>query len=241
MAKHSQNDDRPRVTRSPGAVERTSERASVAPRTPARRTGRLALQLAGLAAVTACAFVTVVAPNIGASSATASFSGEFDEGSVGVQNLEVSASAATALVRDGYTVKDPPPPPPPVIVAAPSPVEKSTSSDSGCPDPNAAVADPATAQAVALELAAARGWTGAQYDALIALWSRESGWRVNALNASSCAYGIPQALPGSKMASAGADWLTNPATQITWGLNYIQGRYGDPASALAHSDANHWY
>jgi hypothetical protein len=237
VAKHSLNDDRPRVTRSPGAVERTP----VAPQKPARRTGRAALQLLGLAAVTACAFVTVVAPNVGVSSATASFSGEFDEGAVGVQNLEVSASAATALIRDGYTVKDPPPPPPPVIVAAPAPVEKSASSDSGCPDPNAAVADPATAQAVALDLAAARGWTGAQYDALLALWSRESGWRVNALNASSCAYGIPQALPGSKMASAGADWLTSPATQITWGLNYIQGRYGDPASALAHSDANHWY
>ncbi|MFB2555017.1 lytic transglycosylase domain-containing protein [Herbiconiux liangxiaofengii] len=230
MAKHSSNDARPTASRSRGSSRRTTNR------------GRLALQVVGLAAVTACAFVTVVAPNVGASSVPPSFAGTFDQGSVGVQNLEVNAAAAASVTRDGYSVKEAPKP---VVVLVPAAVttekESSSSSDSGCPDPDAAVADPATAQAVALDLAAARGWTGAQYDALIALWSRESGWRVNALNASSCAYGIPQALPGSKMASAGADWLTNPATQITWGLNYIQGRYGDPIAALAHSDANHWY
>jgi hypothetical protein len=230
VAKHSLNDERPTLTRSRGPARRTANR------------GRIALQVLGLAAVTACAFVTVAAPNIGASSASP-FAGTFDEGEVGQQNLEISAAAAAVVTRDEYSVKEAPKPVPVLVPAAVAPTasEKSASEDSGCPDPNAAVADPSTAQAVALDLAAARGWTGPQYDALIALWSRESGWRVNALNSSSCAYGIPQALPGSKMASAGADWLTNPATQITWGLDYIQGRYGDPIGALAHSDANHWY
>ncbi len=216
------------------------------------KAGRLGLQLVGLAAVTACAFVTVVAPNLEAAPASASFAGSFDQTNWSTQELDVSGSVAASVFRDSYSVTEAPKP---VIVEASTPAtstgsgsgsssessSSSSSSDSGCPDPNAAVADPDTAKAVALELAAARGWTGAQYDALIALWSRESGWRVNALNKSSCAYGIPQALPGSKMASAGSDWLTNPATQITWGLNYIQGRYGDPLGALAHSDANHWY
>ena len=203
-----------------------------------RTAGRLALQLVGLVAVAASAFVVVVAPNVGsAAPASASFAGEFDEGGLDLLELDVSGSLAASVFRDTYSVTEAPKP---VIVETKAPAE-SESGDSGCPDPNAAVADPAGAQAVAAGLAAERGWTGPQFDALIALWSRESGWRVNALNSSSCAYGIPQALPGKKMESAGADWLTNPATQITWGLNYIQGRYGDPVSALAHSDANHWY
>ena len=75
----------------------------------------------------------------------------------------------------------------------------------------------------------------------LALWTKESNWTVNADNPTSSAYGIPQALPGSKMASAGADWATNPATQIRWGLGYIQDRYGSPCSAWAHSQANNWY
>ncbi|MFB2582211.1 lytic transglycosylase domain-containing protein [Herbiconiux sp. P15] len=200
--------------------------------------GRLALQLVGLVAVAASAFVVVVAPNVGAAApASASFAGDFAESDLAVQELDVSGSLAATVFRDTYSITEAPKP---VIVETKTPTPASDS-ESGCPDPNASVADPAGAQAVAAGLAAERGWTGAQFDALIALWSRESGWRVNALNSSSCAYGIPQALPGNKMSSAGADWLTNPATQITWGLNYIQGRYGDPASALAHSDANHWY
>ncbi|MDK7123234.1 lytic transglycosylase, partial [Pauljensenia sp. UMB6358] len=66
-------------------------------------------------------------------------------------------------------------------------------------------------------------------------------WNPYAANAWSGAYGIPQALPGSKMASAGADWQTNPATQITWGLGYIAGRYGTPCGALGHSNSVGWY
>ena len=80
-----------------------------------------------------------------------------------------------------------------------------------------------------------------QFGCLDSLYSRESGWRVDADNPYSSAYGIPQALPGSKMASAGADWATNPVTQIRWGLGYIQDRYGSPCGAWAHSQSNGWY
>ena len=95
-------------------------------------------------------------------------------------------------------------------------------------------------QRIAAQLLAAYGWGPEQMAPLIALWNRESGWNPLAGNASG-AYGIPQALPGSKMASAGADWRTNPATQIKWGFGYIKGRYGSPAAAWANSQATGWY
>lgn len=85
------------------------------------------------------------------------------------------------------------------------------------------------------------GWGANQWSPLEMLWERESNWQWNARNRSSGAYGIPQALPASKMASAGADWLTNWATQIRWGLGYIRGRYGSPAAAWAHSQRTGWY
>lgn len=90
-------------------------------------------------------------------------------------------------------------------------------------------------------LAANRGWTGEQWTCLDALWKRESNWNHLAQNRSSGAYGIPQALPGSKMGSVASDWRTNPATQITWGLNYISGRYGTPCGAWSHSQSRGWY
>lgn len=80
-----------------------------------------------------------------------------------------------------------------------------------------------------------------QWSALNQLWTRESGWRANATNPSSGAYGIPQALPASKMASAGSDWRTNPSTQIKWGLQYIKDVYGSPAAAWAHELSQGWY
>lgn len=85
------------------------------------------------------------------------------------------------------------------------------------------------------------GWTDGQFDCLDKLWTRESGWRWDAENPSSGAYGIPQSLPGSKMASAGQDWKTNAATQIKWGLGYIQQRYQSPCGAWAHSETTGWY
>jgi resuscitation-promoting factor RpfB len=101
--------------------------------------------------------------------------------------------------------------------------------------------DPGSARAVGRSLAAQRGWGDDQFACLDKLWTKESNWRVDADNPSSSAYGIPQALPGSKMASVGADWRTNPATQITWGLGYIEGRYGTPCAAWSHSVAKGWY
>lgn len=85
------------------------------------------------------------------------------------------------------------------------------------------------------------GFGADQWSCLDSLWTKESNWRVDADNPTSSAYGIPQSLPGSKMASAGADWATNPVTQIRWGLGYIEDRYGTPCSAWAHSRANNWY
>ncbi|MEN9992981.1 MAG: hypothetical protein RLY83_551 [Actinomycetota bacterium] len=98
-----------------------------------------------------------------------------------------------------------------------------------------------TVQAIAYGKMSAFGWGREQYSCLVKLWDRESNWRINAYNASSGAYGIPQALPGNKMATAGPDWLTNPETQINWGINYIKSRYGSPCSALSHSDRHNWY
>jgi hypothetical protein len=85
------------------------------------------------------------------------------------------------------------------------------------------------------------GWGDDQWAALDQLWIRESGWNHLAVNPSSGATGIPQALPGDKMATAGADWRTNPQTQIRWGASYIKGRYGDPLGAWAHFTAKNWY
>ena len=87
----------------------------------------------------------------------------------------------------------------------------------------------------------AMGWTEQDFQNLVLLWNRESGWRWNADNPTSDAYGIPQALPGSKMASAGSDWATNPKTQVDWGLKYIQQRYGSPTAAINFWDAHNWY
>ncbi|MCZ2822607.1 LysM peptidoglycan-binding domain-containing protein [Modestobacter sp. VKM Ac-2977] len=96
-------------------------------------------------------------------------------------------------------------------------------------------------RSIARTMVAERGWGAGEFACLDSLWEKESNWNPLADNPNSSAYGIPQALPGSKMASAGPDWRTNPATQITWGLGYISDRYGTPCAAWAHSQANNWY
>ena len=85
------------------------------------------------------------------------------------------------------------------------------------------------------------GWSDADVNALINLWTKESGWQVTNRNRSSGAYGIPQALPASKMASAGSDYLTNYKTQINWGLSYIKSRYGSPSNAWSSFRSKGWY
>ena len=101
---------------------------------------------------------------------------------------------------------------------------------------------PDGARATARAMAASKyGWGDAQFSCLTRLWDKESGWSYTAYNHSGGATGIPQALPGSKMASAGADWKTNATTQISWGLGYISRSYGTPCSAWSHSQSVNWY
>jgi phage-related protein len=102
-------------------------------------------------------------------------------------------------------------------------------------------AAPVVAQAAAQAMLPQFGWGMDQWPALQQLWTRESGWNYRATNPTSGAYGIPQALPPSKMATAGLDWLTNPSTQEKWGLGYILSRYGSPANAWAHELQLGWY
>ena len=109
------------------------------------------------------------------------------------------------------------------------------------PDPSSIVVDPGSARALGQAMALERGYGADEFACLERLWTKESNWNVTAENTSSGAYGIPQSLPGSKMASVAADWRTNAATQITWGLNYIEGRYGTPCGAWAKSQASGWY
>jgi hypothetical protein len=96
-------------------------------------------------------------------------------------------------------------------------------------------------RAIGCTLMLSAGFKLDQFPCLDKLFKRESGWNHKASNSSSGAYGIPQALPGSKMASAGSDWKTNPATQIKWGLSYIEGRYSTPCGAWNHSESVGWY
>lgn len=98
-------------------------------------------------------------------------------------------------------------------------------------------------QSIGKVMAAAMGWVGQQWLDLKSLWNGESGWNERAMNASSGAYGIPQSLPASKMASAGMDWATNPRTQIRWGLDYIKAVYGSPSNAWGkwNQRSPHWY
>ncbi|TPW98688.1 lytic transglycosylase domain-containing protein [Schumannella luteola] len=137
--------------------------------------------------------------------------------------LVADDAASDATARDGFDVVKPKPKPTAAVA------------------PAVGVPDPGTAQAIAYEMVMARGWSQGEFDCLVALWNKESHWNVYAHNKSSGAYGIPQALPGTKMATAGADWATNPTTQITWGLGYVSGRYGTPCVAWGHSQAKGWY
>lgn len=139
------------------------------------------------------------------------------------QTLAVAGQYANATGRDAFTVTEPVA----VVVTSAAPA-------AGTPDPG-------SAQAIAYSMLQSMGLGDDQYNCLVALWDRESHWNIYAYNASSGAYGIPQALPGEKMASVGADWATNATTQITWGLSYISGRYDTPCGAWAHSEDQGWY
>ena len=104
-----------------------------------------------------------------------------------------------------------------------------------------AINDPAGAQAYAASQLGSYGWAPSQMPCLQKLWTKESDWETTATNPSSGAYGVVQSLPAEKMATAGADYRTNYRTQINWGLEYIQDRYGSPCDALNFHYANNWY
>ena len=129
-----------------------------------------------------------------------------------------------------------------VAAANPTPGTGSGSGGGGIVYVASSPPNPNTAQSIAYNIMASFGFSPTTYfGCLQDLWNRESGWVYDAENPVSGAYGIPQALPGSKMASAGADWQTNPATQIKWGLGYIKGIYGNPCNAWAFEEANGYY
>jgi hypothetical protein len=132
----------------------------------------------------------------------------------------------------------------PAPFASPRPTAAATApARSASPRPTATATAPARSgspQQIAEAMLGSFGWSSSQFACLDPLWARESGWSVTAENPSG-AYGIPQALPGSKMASAGSDWQTSAATQIEWGLGYIKGIYGSPCAAWDHEQATGWY
>jgi hypothetical protein len=123
-----------------------------------------------------------------------------------------------------------------MFITAPKPVDQRVLLDRAA---RSAIRDPrGAAQLLAAQL---YGWSGAQWNCLDKLWTRESRWNYQAQNPSSGAFGIPQALPGAKMAKYGSDWRTNPVTQIKWGLSYVRSRYSTPCGAWGHSESHGWY
>lgn len=227
------NETIPAITR---RMARESAKASSTP-TPHTRWSRRRGVLGVFAAFAAVAFVAASVSPMGAAFADADAAADAAADSAtlyadavdSAQTLDVDLDVERAgFDRDGYAVSLKPKP-------------KAAASTSRAWAPPFVAPDPGTAKAIAYDMVKARGWSDGEYACLVALWKRESGWRVNAYNKSSGAYGIPQALPGKKMASAGSDWQTNPATQIKWGLRYVKGRYGTPCGAWAHSEKYGWY
>ncbi|WP_255447186.1 lytic transglycosylase domain-containing protein [Schumannella soli] len=212
-----------RSTPAPGALA-TRPRFGTSVAIPRHIRRRHSLPLfAGLATL-AFVLVSIVDPYSGAYASATVAPGHDGR----LQTYQAGAAGGSATQRDGYQVIKPQP----VAPAAPK---------GGRAAPAAGTPDPGSAKAIAHDMVVARGWGEGEYDCLVSLWNKESHWNVYAHNSGSGAYGIPQALPGSKMASAGPDWQTNPATQITWGLGYITGRYGTPCGAWAKSQSSGWY
>ncbi|QHK19302.1 lytic transglycosylase domain-containing protein [Pseudarthrobacter psychrotolerans] len=186
---------------------------------------------------------------------TAAVEGEFRQGQAALAAYETAQAAKRAAAQEqarqqaeaaanaaalGAAQKPAPavpgvPAPAPVPTPAPPPVVVVPSV------PGGAVNDPAGAKNYAAGQLSGYGWGQDQFQCLASLWTKESNWLTTATNPYSGAYGIAQALPASKYASAGSDWLTSYRTQVNWGLSYIADRYGSPCSAWNHSVANNWY
>jgi len=202
-----------------------------------RRTG-IALPAAGLAlllVVVVWGAAKVMNPRgTGASSLFQTIDGLGNSGSVALLEqerqtlIQMTAAAKTLSVASKPTMTDPEQ----ILEAQNSNTASSSQTTGGTGVATlAAPADPTAAQATAKAMLASFGFSSSQWSCLYSLWERESTWNVYAENASSGAYGIPQSLPGDKMASAGADWQTDATTQIRWGLGYIKSVYGTPCGA----------
>ncbi|WDH79753.1 phospholipase [Microbacterium esteraromaticum] len=127
-------------------------------------------------------------------------------------------------------------------IAAEKAAKKAAEDARRAAEAQAAANTPDGAKATARAMAAERyGWGEGEFSCLVSLWTKESGWDYQAYNPNGGATGIPQSLPGDKMATAGSDWRTNATTQISWGLDYIQRAYGSPCAAWGHSQAVNWY
>lgn len=195
-----------------------------------RSRGRLVLGVFAMLASAGIALVTVTDPYAGATAAPYYRKPALIEAH-GVQRYPV---------QGGYVLVDPERDTFKAVVAAPKPkpaAKDDAGGGSGGSSAGYTVTPVGTAQAYAAEMVAKRGWAPSEFGCLVSLWNRESGWNTHASNPSG-AYGIPQALPGSKM---GAGWQNDYRVQIGWGLGYISGRYGSPCGAWGHSNAAGWY
>lgn len=202
-----------------------------------RRTG-IALPAAGLAlllvAVVWGAAKVMNPQGTGATSLFQSIDGLGNSGSVVLLEqerqtlMEMTAAAKTLSVASKPVMTNPE-----QILAAQNATTASSSQTTGGTGVAtlAAPADPTAAQATAKAMLSSFGFSQGQWSCLFSLWERESTWNMYAENAASGAYGIPQALPGYKMATAGSDWQTNATTQIRWGLGYVKSVYGTPCAA----------
>lgn len=152
----------------------------------------------------------------------------------------VASEPVTEVIRVG-TKAEVVEPAPAATTAPQAAAPQGSAPQAAAPQAPAPAVPAGSSRQIAQGMLSSYGWGMDQWSCLDSLWQRESNWNHTAMNSSSGAYGIPQSLPGSKMATAGADWQTNPATQIRWGLGYIQGRYGSPCAAWGHSQAHGWY
>jgi hypothetical protein len=151
--------------------------------------------------------------------------------------IDMNAAAHTLTVAAEPKVVSPS-----QVMASSSPsASAGTGTGTGNNEPTAPIPSAGTAESIGYNMLPSFGFSqSTQWGCLYNLWMRESGWVVDAQNPSG-AYGIPQAYPASQMASAGSDYLTNPTTQIKWGLGYIKGRYGTPCAAWTFELANNFY
>ncbi len=214
-----------------------------------RRSGELTAQLASLKGT------------------TAAVEGEYRQGRAALAAYESAQAAKRAAAEEQARrqaaaaanpgpLKPVPPNPAPPIPGQANPVPAAPAAPAAPPAPavppgppavvvpsvpGGAVNDPAGAKSYASGRLGSFGWSQDQFLCLAQLWTKESNWLTTATNPSSGAYGIPQALPPGKYASAGSDWLTSYRTQIEWGLGYIRERYGSPCAAWNHSVAKNWY